>query len=220
IKKAIKNLENVSIVNGYGPTENTTFTTTMEFNNSFFSNVPIGKPGVNVKIGVVNKRNMLLPHNCEGEIVIGGENLSSGYLNENITKEKFVTIDEVTDKLYKSGDIGYISSDSTLNYISRIDSQIKLRGYRIELSEIEENLLKHDLVSNCVTEVINNLLVLVYEGQLKTNKAKEFLTNVLPNYMVPNQIIHTDKIPLTLNGKLDKSIIEKFYIENSDNIPA
>ena len=68
-------------------------------------------------------------------------------------------------------------------------------------------------MSNCVTEVINNLLVLVYEGQLKTNKAKEFLTNVLPNYMVPNQIIHTDKIPLTLNGKLDKSIIEKFYIE-------
>ena len=67
-----------------------------------------------MKIGVVNKRNMLLPHNCEGEIVIGGENLSSGYLNENITKEKFVTIDEVTDKLYKSGDIGYISSDSTL----------------------------------------------------------------------------------------------------------
>ena len=59
----------------------------MEFNNSFFSNVPIGKPGVNVKIGVVNKRNMLLPHNCEGEIVIGGENLSSGYLNENITKK-------------------------------------------------------------------------------------------------------------------------------------
>lgn len=226
LKKVMGLLEDISIINGYGPTENTTYTTTFKFSDRLLNTVPIGRPGVNVGIGIVNKRNMLLPEYCEGEIIITGENLSSGYLNENSSNNNFIFTEEIPDKIYKTGDIGYISKNSILNFISRVDSQIKLRGYRIELTEIEENLLNNEMISTCVIEIFENMLVLVYEGQINPEQVRTYLKSILPTYMMPNKILHVNKIPLTVNGKLDKSFIfgldiysdDKASLSNEDRI--
>ncbi|WP_147203649.1 non-ribosomal peptide synthetase, partial [Segetibacter aerophilus] len=208
----------IEIINGYGPTENTTFSITYNIQeNEVNSSIPIGRPVTNRTAYIANHANQLVPIGVPGEILLGGAGLSKGYLNRpELTVEKFVTnpFDDNTERLYKTGDLGRWRADGNIEYLGRIDDQVKIRGYRIELGEIESVLLQSEQVSQAVVlakEDDNGTKRLVGYIVAKTAFDKHaisaFLLERLPEYMVPALWVELDSLPLTSNGKVDKQAL-------------
>ena len=142
----------IEIINGYGPTENTTFSLTCNIKNTTEGlSIPIGRPLNNRSAYVLNEDHKLVPVGVAGEIYLGGSGVAKGYLNqEELTAERFIadpfmikdpTIKEGESRMYKTGDLGRWLPGGNIEYLGRIDSQVKIRGYRIELEEIEAVLL-------------------------------------------------------------------------------
>jgi surfactin family lipopeptide synthetase A len=207
------------IINGYGPTESTTFATTYCINREIgLSSIPIGKPINHRKAYVLDKNKQPLPVNVIGELYIGGAGLARGYLNQaKLTAEKFIANPFATeedkangyDRLYKTGDLVRWLPDGNLEYIGRKDTQVKIRGFRIELSEIENALTRIRGVEQAV--VINRMVkgeqylfaYYIAHDQISPELVLEELTQKLPHYMLPAAALQIDNIPLTLNGKID-----------------
>ncbi|MFJ6264446.1 AMP-binding protein [Lysinibacillus xylanilyticus] len=221
INKAIDYLKNTKIYNAYGPSENTTITTVYPFNDKAFDPIPLGNPIGGVLIGIIGQGGQLLPLNCEGEIIVAGDSLTEGYFNQTQqNKEKFITV-EVNDQprtFYKTGDIGSIGLNEQLYFTCRKDNQVKIRGFRVELTEIESTALKLDGVEKCIAHYekdgISSVLKLFYKGSITEMKLRDYISNELPAYMVPNQIIKLDEINLTVNGKIDKNSIKSNFSKN------
>ncbi|MFA0813513.1 amino acid adenylation domain-containing protein [Microbulbifer epialgicus] len=220
-------------VNEYGPTEATVGCSTYVVNNdqeisSKQSTVPIGKPSSNVKLYVLNDQKEPCVQGAVGELFIGGACLARGYLNKpDLTEEKFVYHSFIaghSERLYRTGDLVRWLPDGNLEFIKRADDQVKLRGFRIELAEIEAVLSQIDGIEQGVVLVRENtnsekylvayvVLERTIEGDEQLNLdrqcdlAAEYKTTLklhLPEYMIPAVYIFLDSLPLTINGKLDK----------------
>ncbi|SHK10285.1 non-ribosomal peptide synthetase [Paramaledivibacter caminithermalis] len=216
----------ICIVNGYGPTEATICATMYRYDGNINDNdyVPIGRPVNNSKIYILDKNNNPVPVGVPGEICISGVLLAEGYLNlPKLTESKFVSNPFEKGKLmYKTGDIGKWLSDGNIQFIGRSDNQIKLRGYRIELEEIEKTLLSHAEVKEAVVIVReiepNNKLLTAYvvmEGgsALSENGLRKYLEKWLPSYMIPSIFVKLDALPLNQNGKVDRKALPDPVIE-------
>ncbi len=227
----------IEIYNEYGPTEATVGCMIYDFNikeNLDCQSVPIGKPINNTSIYVLNTSLAPVPLGAIGEIYISGDCLSMGYLfNEKLTNQTFIPSPFVQGHfMYKTGDLAKYLSDGNIEYIGRRDSQIKINGYRVELSAIEECFRNCTIVEDviiCLTALGGEDALTAYyklASDFKGNSVKEiraYLTLKLPRYMIPSHLIAIEYIPLTVNGKpdykalplpimkLDKSQNEKSY---------
>lgn len=218
---------NAQIFNVYGPSETTVWSSYKELTAS--SSVTIGKPIKNTKIFIINSYGELQMQNVVGEIHIGGDGLFRGYLN-NIEKtvKKTIRIPSLySGFLYKTGDIGKYLPQDELTILGRIDSQIKLRGYRIELSEIEKNILKEfsfvekavvvDKIDQSKNQYLHAYLIL--RKKIENIDFRNRLRHVLPEYMIPEVFEILDSFPITPHGKIDrKELKNKVYYKKRTDI--
>ncbi|MBW4664820.1 MAG: amino acid adenylation domain-containing protein [Chroococcus sp. CMT-3BRIN-NPC107] len=195
----------------YGPTENTTFTTWYEVENvAQVKTIPIGKAIANTQIYLLDNYLNPVPVGVSGEIYIGGDGLAQGYFNRpELTAKQFIPHPWLKSaRLYKTGDFARYLPDGNLEFIGRRDDLVKLRGFRIELGEVETVLNQHPKVRETVVVVKKDSLVAYVVTQknlkLKSQELKEFLQAKLPNYSIPAVFVFLERLPLTLNGKVDR----------------
>ncbi|MEM0578812.1 AMP-binding protein, partial [Flavobacterium polysaccharolyticum] len=205
----------IAIRNLYGPSEDTTYSSYYRVEGFYESSVPVGKAIDNTQFYILSDALALQPIGVIGEICISGDGLSRGYLYQpELTAEKFVTnpFCEI-GKLYKTGDLGKWLPDGTIACIGRKDSQVKIRGHRVELGEIEHVLEAQQDIDQCVViaamvqgeQVLVSYLVstaVIDKQQLRLSLARE-----LPDYMLPSYYVFMDEFPLTPNGKIDKNAL-------------
>ncbi|NOQ26058.1 MAG: amino acid adenylation domain-containing protein [Bacteroidales bacterium] len=205
--------------NTYGPTETTVCATFFKYTQKQNGDVPIGKPISNYTVLILNKNQKIVPNGIIGEICIGGEGISRGYLNQvELTNEKFILNPyNNKEKLYKSGDLGKYDNNGIVRFCGRIDNQVNIRGFRIELGEIENQILKHPKISNSVVIPIEKddekwiCAYVVAESLISEKQIREFLINKLPEYMIPYFIKIIDELPMNSNGKVSiKSLPNPF----------
>ena len=204
----------ISIYNEYGPTEATVGCIVKEITN-VDDEIVIGKPIANTTIYILNNSHKPSQIGVLGELFIGGLSLSQGYLNRaDLTQEKFIENPfPVGGQLYKTGDLACWLPDGNIDYKGRKDDQVKIRGYRIELSEIEHIFSQLDFISQSVVVVkekdADKYIVAYYvsETEVNKNKLKSALSKRLPDYMLPGYYVQLDKMPLTVNGKIDKKAL-------------
>jgi len=214
------------IVNGYGPTENTTFSTFYPIDRDFKKNIPIGKPIRNSTAYVLDKERFLQPIGLLGELCVGGDGISRGYLNSSeLTKDKFTKNPYVKgDRLYKTGDLVRWLPDGNLEFSGRMDHQVKIRGFRVEPGEIENQLQKHEGIKDAVVTVTGmskegsrsaekvdyeNKSLCAYiafkdEETLSVPELRQYLSMELPDYMIPSYFVVVEEFALTANGKIDR----------------
>ncbi|UCH92861.1 MAG: amino acid adenylation domain-containing protein [Candidatus Aminicenantes bacterium] len=228
----------LNIINGYGPTENTTFSATFLIDKEYIENIPIGKPIANSTAYIIDKYINLQPPGVVGELCVGGDGISRGYLSDpELTAEKFIENPFVHgDRMYKTGDLSRWLPDGNIEFLGRIDSQVKIRGFRIELSEIESQLLKHNEIKEAVvidrSDTTGDKYLCAYvipdrmhgpwgmdhgEG---ANPLREYLSQSLPDYMIPSYFIQIHKIPLTPNGKLNRKALPEPELKAGEDYAA
>ncbi|HEY6350085.1 MAG TPA: amino acid adenylation domain-containing protein [Candidatus Angelobacter sp.] len=211
----------VRLVNEYGPTETVVGSCSYEVSSwQADGKVPIGRAIANTQLYVLNERGDLSPLGALGELLIGGAGVARGYLNRpDLTAEHFVPdpFSEVPGRrLYRTGDLVRWRADSHLEYLGRLDHQVKLRGYRIEPGEIEASLEQHPAVSQAVVVLredqsgevrLVGYVVKNDAGPLDTSTLRRHLEEHLPEYMIPVTLVQLEEMPLTLNGKIDRKAL-------------
>lgn len=205
-----KHNHEIKIINGYGPTEGTTFTTTYNIED-VSNNIPIGKPIANTQVYIM-RNNTLCSIGMPGELCIAGDGVAKGYLNQpELTKKVFIKNPYGKGLLYKSGDIARWRNDGNIEFIGRKDGQVKIRGFRIELKEIEYVVKEFNDIEDAVVVENDKKLYAYYVSNQNVNeeKLKEFLAKKLPSYMIP-KFMEIKKIPLNQNGKVDKSKLPEY----------
>lgn len=223
--------KSAEVWNMYGPTETTVWSTLKQI-SSTDEPMTIGKPIYNTKIYITDEHMQLLGPGNYGEILIGGEGLSSGYLHQpQLTSEKFIPnpfSNIPNDKLYKTGDLGTFTENGEIILSGRIDQQVKIRGFRIELGEIETQLLLLKNIKQALVmareDIPGNKRLVAYlilsadhqvltEEELKrmvkeeTDNWRKVLKRQLPDYMIPSAFVALQKFPLTPNHKVDKKLL-------------
>ena len=212
LAKNLKDVLNGRLTNMYGPTETTIWSTTHEVANA--ANIPIGRPIANTDIYILDKQLQPVPAGIAGDLYIGGQGVVRGYHNRpELTAERFVSNPfKDGERIYWTGDLAKYRDDGVIEFLGRIDHQVKIRGYRIELGEIEAQLIKHESVSECVLLLREDnpgdqrlvaYFVAAHESPDPTS-IREHLRINLPEYMVPNDVVELEAMPLTPNGKLDR----------------
>ena len=219
---------NLTVVNGYGPTENTTFSVCHRIDRDYENSIPIGKPIANSCAYILDKDGHLQPLGVPGELYVGGDGLSRGYLNNpELTAERFKKYRSYrTNKTYicyRTGDLARWLNDGTIEFLGRIDQQVKIRGFRVELGEIESRLLNHPMVKEAVVIVKEDgkrdksiCAYVVSTGKNEILKLREYLAKEFPNYMIPAYFIQLEKLPLTINGKVDRKALPAPQVGTSD----
>ncbi|MCP4213371.1 MAG: non-ribosomal peptide synthetase, partial [bacterium] len=256
INRVRRHFLHLAIINGYGPTENTTFSTTfsiptpreVEGTKKYNVSIPIGSPIANSTAYVVDGFLNPLPIGVPGELVVGGHGVARGYLNDpQLTAEKFVPFPAAMNstghpgsvpRIYKTGDLVRLHRDGYLEFIGRIDQQTKIRGFRVEMGEIEHHLLRHPRIKQAVAMVRNrgdnDKYICAYivpsspppqppshgvgvpsnQEALPTIDSAafqadlhNFLSQRLPDYMIPSQAVLLEQLPLTTNGKVDRAAL-------------
>ncbi|MCA2709692.1 MAG: amino acid adenylation domain-containing protein [Microcystis sp. M015S2] len=237
VHKALETLPLTQIINGYGPTESTTFTCCYPIPKQLeatIKSIPIGCPISNTQVYILDNYLQPVPIGVVGELHIAGAGLAKGYLNRpELTQEKFIPNpfekDEVIpptplnkggnepSKLYKTGDLARYLPDGNIEYVGRIDNQVKIRGFRIELGEIEAVLSQNQAVqSSCVIVREDNpgekqlvaYIVPKLGVKLTSGDLRQFLSHKLPGYMVPGAFVLLEFFPLTANGKIDRRALK------------
>ncbi|MCE7996918.1 MAG: amino acid adenylation domain-containing protein, partial [Roseivirga sp.] len=203
--------------NKYGPTETTISVTVYPDSDlrGATEKLPIGRPVANTQAYVLDNTGELLPKGAIGELYVSGDCLSLGYLNnEELSAELFIPNPYQGGVLmYRTGDLVRWLPDGNLDFIGRIDDQVKVRGYRIELGEVQANLNAHEAVHEAVVQVKgeeeDQYLVAYYTADvaLESVDLKNYLSERLPDYMVPGYFLQLDKLPVKINGKLDKKAL-------------
>lgn len=212
--KALQERTTAKIYNMYGPTETTIWSMVSDLTQK--DRVDIGKPIKNTKVYIVDEELNVLGNGQTGEICIAGEGLAKGYYGQdNLTAERFVYLpQEPSVRIYKTGDLGRYLPDGELEYLGRMDNQIKVRGHRVELEEIEANINNFPGISQSVVRTIDmnetdKILEAVYVGTkiIDKNELVEFLTKKLPDYMIPAKFTQIEAFSYTPNGKIDRKNI-------------
>ncbi len=212
----------LTIINGYGPTENTTFSTTFVIDREFTGPIPIGRPISNSTAIIVDDYGRLQPIGIFGELWVGGYGVCRGYLNrDNLTEEKFVTLEDgefPSSRFYKTGDTARWLPDGNIEFAGRRDNQVKIRGFRIETAGLENLLLEHPAITGAAvvaeggeeagSKQLSAYIVSTGPDELHTPQLREFLGSKLPDYMLPAAFIQVEHIPLTPNGKVDRKALK------------
>ncbi|HVV73069.1 MAG TPA: amino acid adenylation domain-containing protein, partial [Verrucomicrobiae bacterium] len=220
VRRVLAHRPPARLVNGYGPTENTTFTCChlIEEVPPNASQVPIGRPISNTEVYILDAHLRPVPVGVPGELFIGGDGLACGYwARPELTAEKFIPdpFAHPTSRkvLYRTGDLARFRPEGIIEFLGRLDDQVKIRGFRVELGEIESVLGRHPAVSQCVAAVdtspSGDKRIIAYfttkPGQSpEPGQLREFLSRVLPEYMVPAAFVTVPAFTLTSNGKIDK----------------
>ncbi|RUT68624.1 amino acid adenylation domain-containing protein [Flavobacterium cupreum] len=219
LKEFQQKLPGISIHNLYGPTEAAIDVTAIEVTNLNESRVSIGSPIANTQIYIVDSECRIQSVGMKGELLIGGVQVAKGYLNKpELTAQKFIENPfdkEDKYKLYKTGDMARWLPDGTIEYLGRIDGQIKLRGNRIELGEIESNLTDYPGILSVAVDYRkynNDYCIVAYyvsenDETLELEEIRSYLTKSLPVYMIPSYFVKLNAMPVTSNGKLDRSAL-------------
>jgi amino acid adenylation domain-containing protein/non-ribosomal peptide synthase protein (TIGR01720 family) len=210
--------QDCAVLNHYGPTEATVGALTYELGEEQLPSetVPLGRPLGNVHAYILDNKLHPVPIGVAGELHLGGAGLARGYINRpGATAEKFIPnpFNDRGERLYKTGDRARYLSDGQIEFLGRIDNQVKIHGYRIELGEIESALREHEDVTTGVVIAREDrgakqlVAYLVTRKKLTSAELRSFLNHKLPDYMVPTSFIFLERLPLTLNGKLDRNAL-------------
>lgn len=218
---------NTKVINGYGPTEFTVCSSYYRLEqDEKHDNIPIGRPVPNSISVVVDTEERLVHQGAVGELCLIGSQMSRGYWKqEELTKERFVDCPFLDgQKMYHTGDLVRWNEEGLLEYIGRIDNQVKLHGFRIELEEIETKISQcHGVVSAAVIVVKQEsieFLVAYYtsEDNKELTGIQETLMEKLPSYMIPSQLIRINKMPLSPNGKIDYKALPAPVLTNETQV--
>lgn len=221
VERAMQGLPGCRLINGYGPTEGTTFSCchTIVAADLRSSSIPIGRPIANTQAYLINERNELAATGEQAELCIAGDGLARGYLNRpDLTAAKFTSYklnDDLQVRLYRTGDLARYREDGVIEFLGRADGQVKISGYRIETGEIETVLMQHPLVRFAVVVARQSghgekkLVAYVGPGNDGCNAAeiRGFLQQKLPPYMVPATLVFLQELPLSPNGKVDRAAL-------------
>lgn len=221
----------LTIINGYGPTENTTFSCcyTIPIDPSDKQPVPIGRPIANSEAYILDSNLEPVSPGTTGELYLGGDGLSLGYWKlPELNQQVFIPhpfASESGVKLYKSGDLARYQKDGIIEFLGRKDAQVKIRGFRIELEEIESVLKLCPSIQQCCAFVVDKKVRSVsvaFKRQTDTNefrleKVKAYLRERLPQYMQPENWLEVNVLPLTRNGKVDRLELSKMLSANHPN---
>ncbi|GAA0894239.1 hypothetical protein GCM10009122_39190 [Fulvivirga kasyanovii] len=202
----------------YGQTE-TTGIATLNFltgqTSDNISVVGIGKPLPGLKVYVLDSHQKMAPSGLPGELYVAGATVGMGYLNNpQLNEEKFLYLDlgNGPQRLYRTGDIGRLNSDGTIAFMGRADDQVKVRGFRVEVKQVEHVLMQHEGITNAVVTGWDNpqmekQLIAYFTGDstLSATALRNYLGASLPDYMIPARFIQLDQFPLTTSGKIDRS---------------
>ena len=218
--KKLSSYTNAKLYNGYGPTEITACCSNKLVTSR--SNINIGSANPNTSIYILDKYLHPCPIGVPGEIYVGGLGVARGYINDiEKTNASFLKTNFSNDIIYKTGDIAKFTDNGEIEYIGRNDFQIKLKGLRIELPEIEKQFLSIDYITNCVVLTDKNKTYLkaffTATEELNIPSIRKQLLEKLPKYMVPNYIFQIDSIPITSNGKIDRKELDKYKCEIINN---
>jgi amino acid adenylation domain-containing protein len=234
--------EQVKFIHAYGTTETAVTSLIYQPENvqqiePAKNSLPIGRPITNTQVYVLDGYLQPVPSGVAGELCIGGKGLAQGYLNRtDLTAEKFIPNPyslESDARLYRTGDLARFLLDGNIEFLGRIDEQVKVRGYRIEPGEIEAALCEHEKVNEAVVAIYEDqsggkrLVAYVVPRQQETTTAFElrsFLQSRLPKYMVPTAFVMLEVLPLTPNGKLDRRALpapsSERFDQNNDFVAA
>ncbi|MDB5367071.1 MAG: dltA, partial [Rhodospirillales bacterium] len=198
------------LLNGYGPTESTTFAVChlIEQVAPDARSVPIGRPIANTTAHLLDAQRRAVPVGVAGDLWLGGDGLATGYWKRpDLTEERFVEIGG--ERLYRTGDRARRLADGSIEYLARSDDQVKLRGFRIELGEIEAVVAAQPGITACAVLAREDVpgdkrLIAYVVGDTDDEQLRAGLRTILPDYMVPSQFVRLDALPLTDNGKLDR----------------
>ena len=212
-------LPDVRLYNLYGPTEAAIDVTcwAVPEGEGTVKTVSIGRPVANTQLYIVDDRHRLLPVGVVGELCIGGTQLARGYLNRPaLTQQKFIANPwaEAGERLYRTGDLARWLPDGQVEYLGRVDNQVKIRGNRIELGEVENTLkncerVRQSVVTACEDQGGNKRLIgyVVPDGSFSRDEILQYVASKLPEYMIPTLLIEIDEMPLLPNGKVDKKAL-------------
>jgi amino acid adenylation domain-containing protein len=237
VLKTLRELPGCRLINGYGPTENTTFTCCHRVPRDWAGgrSVPIGRPISNTRVFILDDHFEPVPVGIAGELCIAGDGLARGYWNrKELTEEKFVTCRPAGGgstgvRVYRTGDRARWLADGTVEFLGRKDQQVKIRGFRIEPGEIEAVLARHPSVRAAAViareekpgtrELIGYLVP--QPGAVVDGKAmREFVAGKLPPHMVPAAWVMLDEMPLTANGKVDRRVLPAPQWQRSESAVA
>jgi acyl-coenzyme A synthetase/AMP-(fatty) acid ligase/acyl carrier protein len=227
ILRAQKALPHCQIINGYGPTENTTFTCCYSVPSNWQGgrSTPIGHPITNTQVYLLDPLQQPVPAGAPGELYAGGDGVALGYINDpKLTAERFIPNPfdpRHGSRLYRTGDIARHLPDGTIEFLGRKDQQVKVRGFRVELEEIETALRACEEVRDCAVVAIpdasgSNFLaafVVCESSPVPPATLRAFLEGQLPSYMVPSRFAFVSSLPVTVNGKLDRSALKAMPLE-------
>ncbi|MBD2871902.1 non-ribosomal peptide synthetase [Paenibacillus arenilitoris] len=220
------------VINLYGPSEDTTYSTFSYVDRGPELPVFIGRPIPNTQAYVLDKHLLPVPVGVPGELYLGGAGLARGYWNqEELTKQKFISKvwrNQSNERLYRTGDLVRYAADGNLEYLGRMDHQIKIRGFRIELGDIESTCMKHPDVQEAVVVAkafnsADDLRLVAYfttkteYSQLK-RELKIYLQQKLPDYMIPSYFVPLEQIPLTANGKIDRGALPQLEMIQASQV--
>ena len=223
VKLALAALPGCTIINGYGPTENTTFTCcyAMPPGSTPPEPLPIGQPIANTTVYLLDEDMQPVAAGARGELYTGGAGVARGYLNNQAaTQQQFLPDPfsrDPTARMYRTGDVARMRSDGAFEFLGRVDDQIKLLGHRIEPAEIEAVMLTHPDVAQASVAVHTDeqggkRLISYYVAKASDPgpvNLRDFLNGVLPRYMIPALIVPLPSMPLNVNGKIDKAALPK-----------
>ena len=223
MRRVLDEVDGVTLINVYGPTENTTFTTFHPLNKEedySEGGVPIGRPISSSKVYLLDEKMRPVPIGVAGELDTGGDGLGREYLHRpDLTAERFVPDPFAAEaaagaRLYRTGDLARYDEDGRIMFIGRRDHQVKLRGFRIELGEIDTALGRHPTVRESISIVREDSpgdrrLVSYINGNdaVKPDELRDYLRESLPDYMVPAHFIVLDGLPVDPNGKVDRAAL-------------
>ncbi|PTX92718.1 non-ribosomal peptide synthetase [Opitutus sp. ER46] len=231
VARALEALPETTLINGYGPTENTTFTCCHRVTAAGTRSVPIGRPISNTQVYILDAHLQPVPVGVPGELYAGGDGLARGYLNRpELTAERFVANPFAAgERLYRTGDRARWLPDGTIEFLDRVDRQVKIRGFRVEPAEVEAVLAAHPAVKACavtVREVAGGekrLVAYVVPAKgtsVATETLRAHLAARLPDYLVPAAFFTLEALPLNANGKLDAAALAAVAAERSELHPS
>lgn len=214
-------LPHVAITNSYGPSETSIGTIIHEVPDSYTNPVPIGRPISNVRAVILDSRLNLVPAGLAGELCLGGACVGMGYLNDPAASARVFVANPFAElgcpTLYRTGDLARFREDGVIEYLGRIDQQVKIRGVRIEPGEIETCLVQYPGVRQAAVVVQEDdsgqkclvaYLVAEQPGEIPdVAGARTFLGDKLPSYLIPSRFVMLDALPLTTSGKVDRRAI-------------